>query len=95
MRTSLTGDRSSAPVVLSYGTGANPFSLATTIGDSRAYVGFTGATGLATGDHRLLGFAFSETYLANGIAAVPEPSTYALLALGLSFVGWTVWRRRR
>jgi hypothetical protein len=26
---------------------------------------------------------------------VPEPSTYALMALGLAFVGATVWRRRR
>jgi len=95
VRTSLTGDRAGAPVVLSYGTGANPFNLATTIGGSTAYVVFTAATGSATGTHQLLGFAFSETYLANGIAAVPEPSTYALLTLGMGFVGWTVWRRRR
>lgn len=27
--------------------------------------------------------------------AVPEPSTYALLALGLGCVGFTLWRRRR
>ncbi|AOS44814.1 PEP-CTERM motif protein [Lacunisphaera limnophila] len=26
---------------------------------------------------------------------VPEPSTYALLALGLGFIGLTVWRKRR
>jgi hypothetical protein len=26
---------------------------------------------------------------------VPEPSTYALLALGAAFAGWSVWRRRR
>lgn len=26
---------------------------------------------------------------------IPEPSTYALLALGLGFIGVTVWRRRR
>lgn len=36
------------------------------------------------GNHLLLGFT-----------PVPEPSTYALMALGLSLVGWTVWRRRR
>lgn len=28
-------------------------------------------------------------------SAVPEPSTYALLALGLGFVGLVAWRRRR
>lgn len=27
--------------------------------------------------------------------AVPEPSTYALMALGLGFVAFTLWRRRR
>ena len=27
--------------------------------------------------------------------AVPEPSTYALFALGLGFIGLTIWRRRR
>ena len=26
---------------------------------------------------------------------VPEPSTYALLALGLGLIGWSVWRRRQ
>lgn len=36
------------------------------------------------GNHIMLGFT-----------PVPEPSTYALMALGLGFVGWTVWRRRR
>lgn len=26
---------------------------------------------------------------------VPEPSTYALLALGAAFTGWSIWRRRQ
>jgi hypothetical protein len=25
---------------------------------------------------------------------VPEPSTYALMALGLGLIGWVAWRRR-
>jgi autotransporter-associated beta strand protein len=30
-----------------------------------------------------------------GFTPVPEPSTYALLALGLGFIGLTAWRKRR
>lgn len=66
-----------------------------TIGGSTAYIGFTGGTGQAYGKHEILNFAFSDTYLNGGIAAVPEPSTYALFGLGLMAVGLTWWRRRR
>jgi hypothetical protein len=39
-------------------------------------------------------FGSFETQRATGVAApVPEPKTYALLALGLLAVGWTVRRR--
>ena len=68
--------------------------LATTLGGSSAFVGFTGATGSAYGTHEIVNFAFSQTYLNGGLAAVPEPSTYALLALGLVVVGYVARRRR-
>lgn len=68
--------------------------IAGTIGGSTAFLGFTAATGAAFGTHEVLGFGFSETYQVNGLA-VPEPSTYALMGLGLVAVGWSVWRRRQ
>ncbi len=48
--------------------------------------------GLAAGD---FSFALSGNDLVLNFTAVPEPSTYALMLLGLGFIGWTVWRRRR
>ncbi|MCW5547348.1 MAG: PEP-CTERM sorting domain-containing protein [Opitutaceae bacterium] len=48
--------------------------------------------GLAAGDFSL---SLAGDNLMLNFTAVPEPSTYALMALGLAFVGWSVWRRRR
>lgn len=69
-------------------------NLPSVLGGSTAFIGFTAATASAYGNHEVLNFAFSDTFETNGLA-VPEPSTYALIALGLGMVGWTVWRRRR
>lgn len=68
-------------------------NLTSVLGGSSAYIGFTGATGSAFGNHEVLNFAFSDTFQSNGLA-VPEPSTYALMGLGLVAIGWSVWRRR-
>jgi hypothetical protein len=69
--------------------------LLTTLGGTSAFIGFTGATGSAYGTHEVLGFAFSDTYLTNGLAAIPEPSTYVLLGLGVALVVGAAWRRKR
>lgn len=88
VRASQDGLRPASPTL------TKTIDIAATIGGSAAYVGFTGATGMAFGNHEVLGFGYSETFLTNGLA-VPEPSTYALLGLGLTVIGWTLWRRRR
>lgn len=69
-------------------------NIASTIGGSTAFVGFTGSTGSAYGTHEIVAFAFSTNFVEGGLTMVPEPSTYALLALGLGAVGAAVWRRR-
>jgi hypothetical protein len=74
---------------------AHTLDIAATIGGSNAYIGFTGGTGQAYGKHEVLSFAFSDTYLSGGIAAVPEPSTYALFAVGLGLISFALWRRSR
>ena len=84
-------------------TGIRPLSadlthsvnLLSTLGGTSAFIGFTGATGSAFGTHEIIGFAFSDTYLAGGLAAVPEPSTYALIILGLAAAAVAQRRRRR
>lgn len=40
------------------------------------------------------GFDYSRSY-ASQVASVPEPQTYAMLAVGLGLVGWAVRRRQR
>ena len=73
---------------------AQALDVATTIGGTTAFIGFTASTGSAYGTHEVVAFAYSTNYVEGGLTMVPEPSTYALLALGLGCVGLAVWRRR-
>lgn len=78
----------------SLATLSRTLNIVNELGGATAHVGFTAATGSAFGRHELLGFAFSETYLANGLAAVPEPSTWVLLFTGLAVLALAARRRR-
>lgn len=52
---------------------------------SQAYVGYSAGNGGAFGSQDILNWSFTS--------AVPEPDTYALMALGVGLVGWRVSRR--
>jgi sulfatase modifying factor 1 len=52
-------------------------------GNLASYIRFTDDTS----------YEYSDTGFR--LAAVPEPSTYAMALTGLACVGWSVWRRRR
>lgn len=88
VRASTNGER---PVTANL---SQALDIATTIGGSTAFIGFTGSTGSAYGTHEVLAFAYSTAFVPGGLTMVPEPSTYVLLALGLGGVGLTLWRRR-
>ncbi|MBU6182582.1 MAG: PEP-CTERM sorting domain-containing protein [Verrucomicrobia bacterium] len=90
------------------GTSDNFGSVPGIIGDGNAD-GFVAATfhGLAVGDYSLfVGGANYAAQLAEttspfptygvnvSVQAIPEPSTWALIALGAGFVGWRTFRRR-
>jgi hypothetical protein len=82
MLATITGSDLTNPYQSSY-----TFDLPYLLGDSLAYVGFTGATGAAVMDLTITDFTFATP--------VPEPTTWALMGSGLGFLGWAHRRRSR
>ena len=65
--------------------------LATVLGTTNAFVGFTSGTGSAWGDHDILSWEFRDTFAP--IGNVPEPASLALL--GVALTGLAATKRRK
>ena len=64
--------------------------------NTSAFIGFTAGTGSNYGNHDILNWAYSPSYVVGGISSVPEPGTYALLGLGgLMLLGLRRLKRAR
>jgi hypothetical protein len=77
----ITGADLASPYQSSYAV-----NLPSLVGDTLAYVGFTGGTGDAVTGLTITDFTFTTP--------VPEPATWALLGPGLGLLGWAHQRRR-
>jgi len=70
-----------------------PIDIASHLGTNQAYVGFTSGTGAGWENHDILSWQFANT--TELTPPVPEPSSYALLLIGLGAIGVVVRRRHR
>ncbi len=73
-------------------TTSRKIDLATVLGGPTAFVGFTGGTGAMTSTQEIRDFQFTSGGLS--VTAVPEPASWALLALGVPLALRTLRRRR-
>jgi Legume lectin domain/PEP-CTERM motif len=72
-----------------------PIDIASLIGTTSAYVGFTGGTGAGFEQQNILNWQLAnDTSLGPPISVVPEPETYAMLLAGLGLIGFTTLQRK-
>jgi hypothetical protein len=68
-----------------------PINVASNLGTTSAYVGFTSGTGAGYENHDIINWQFANT---TALAPVPEPETYAMLLAGLGLIGFIAYRRK-
>jgi Legume lectin domain/PEP-CTERM motif len=69
-----------------------PINIASILGTSAAYVGFTAGTGEGFENHDIISWEFSNT----AVPPTPEPATLSLLGAGLAAMGiGSRWRKKR